>query len=114
MTTFATVRNLRRPRYAAPVLHLCVFVLTWVLYWVNPQPLFDGPANWPFSVIFFADLPISVIAFGAMFTSSESWPRALVAWGVLGTLWWYILGCGLEFLWGFIRDLLPARGEKDH
>jgi hypothetical protein len=90
------VHNLPRPRLAAPVLHMCLFILTWVLSWIQPQPLAQGPADWPFRILFVADLPISLIAFGVMFNSDAHFPYALAAWGILGTLWWYFLGCLIE------------------
>jgi hypothetical protein len=73
-----------------------LFALTWGLFWLQTQPLLDGPALWPFAIIFIADIPISIFAFGVMFTSSEHFPYALAAWGTLGTLWWYFLGCLIE------------------
>lgn len=88
--------NLKRGQVAAPVLHICLFTLTWVLYWIQQQPLLDGPSRWPFAVVFLADLPISVVAFGVMFGSEARAPYALAAWGVLGTLWWYFLGLLIE------------------
>lgn len=30
-------------------------------------------------------------AFGVMFNSDARFPYALPAWGILGTLWWYLL-----------------------
>ena len=96
MTYHSLVHNLRQPRLAAPVLHACLFALTWGLFWVQPQPLANGPADWPFRILFCADLPISIIAFGVMFNSDERFPYALAAWGILGTLWWYFLGRLME------------------
>jgi hypothetical protein len=91
---------LRRARLTAPLLHVCLFALTWMLFWIQSQPLLDGPSRWPFGVLFFGDLPISAIAFGVMFGSDARMPYALVAWGVLGTLWWYLLGRWLEGRFG--------------
>src|ERR1035438_656369 len=90
------VHDLQRQRLAAPALHVCLFAVTWVLFWIQPQPLAQGPADWPFRILFVADLPISLFAFGAMFRSDASFPYSLAAWGILGTLWWYFLGCLLE------------------
>src|SRR2546421_3135056 len=100
--------NLLRPRsLAAPVMHVCMLVLTWVLFWVQPQPLLNGPARWPFALLFLADFPISAVAFGAMFTSDARLPYALAAWGTLGTLWWYFLGR----LIGYFLGRLIERGR---
>jgi len=58
--------------------------------------MMNGPAGLPFDVLFFADLPISAIAFGVMFTSAERGLLAWSLWGVVGTLWWYFLGLSIE------------------
>jgi len=76
--------------------HVCLFALTWILFWIQPQPLAQGPADWPFRVLFLADFPISLIAFGVMFTSDARFPYALAMWGILGTLWWCFLGGLIE------------------
>jgi hypothetical protein len=78
--------------WAAAALHGFLFGLTGVLYIFQQQPLLNGPSLLPFAIISLADLPVSLIAFGAMF---NGWPHALyflAAWGVLGTVWWYLLG----------------------
>jgi hypothetical protein len=67
-----------------------------VLFWIQPQPLAKETADWPFRILFVADLPISLIAFGAMFSSDARFPYALAAWGIPGTLWWYFLGSLIE------------------
>jgi hypothetical protein len=90
------VHNFRNQRLVAPLLHVCLFALTWGLFWIQPQPLAQGPADWPFRILFMADLPISLIVFGAMFSSDARFPYALAAWGILGTLWWYFLGGLIE------------------
>jgi hypothetical protein len=84
--------DLRQTRVAAPLLHISVFVLTWLLYWIQSQPLMDGPSRFPFAVILVADLPFSLYFFGIIFTSAERFPYAVALWGVLGTLWWWFLG----------------------
>jgi hypothetical protein len=93
LKTEITTRRLR-PRYVAPLLHGILFASTWILYSIFPQPLLDGPAKWPFMVLWLADIPISVVCFGFLF-AGEVIP-ALIAWGVLGTLWWYLIGLGIE------------------
>jgi len=76
----------------AALLHLLIFVSTWFLFWVQSQPLFDGPSRYPFLVVFLADLPFSALFFGIFFTSVERGPYAVIAWGICGTLWWWFLG----------------------
>lgn len=83
--------DFRRLSLVAPIAHVLIFSI-WLLFWLQPQPLLDGPAGFPFAVIFVADFPISAIAFGVMFTSVASVPYAVALWGIVGTLWWYFLG----------------------
>jgi hypothetical protein len=86
----------RKARWIAPLIHGYVFVLTWILYWLQSQPLLDGPSRWPFALIYFGDFPFSAISFGAMFVSEKNFPYALAAWAAVGTLWWYFLGRLME------------------
>jgi hypothetical protein len=88
--------DMPRARVTAPILHAFLFALTWVLYWLQGQPLLDGPSRWPFLAVFLGDFPFSVVAFGVMFGSEERTPYAIAAWGILGTLWWYFLGRLIE------------------
>ena len=88
--------DVSRARMIAPFLHVLLFTLTWVLYWVQDQPLLDGPSRWPFAAVFLGDLPFSVVPFGVMFNSGELAPYAIASWGILGTLWWYFLGTLIE------------------
>jgi hypothetical protein len=61
---------------------------------MSSQPLMDGPSKWPFQVLLVADLPFSIVCFGFLFAGQVL--LALVAWGVLGTFWWYLIGLGIE------------------
>jgi len=90
------LRILSHPRCLAPSLHVGLFAITWLMIWASSQPWLDGPGRWPFSALFLVDLQISAIAFGAMFSSDGAFLPALVAWGLLGTLWWYALGLSIE------------------
>ncbi len=83
-------------KYIAPAIHALLFLAMWVLYWVCAQPLMDGPSALPFFILFIADLPISIVAFGAMFTSTANGTLAAVCWGVLGTLWWFLIGLAID------------------
>jgi len=56
----------------------------------------NGPSAFPFAILFIADLPISAIAFGVMFTSTKFGPIAALIWGVLGTLWWFAIGTAID------------------
>jgi hypothetical protein len=98
-----------RARVLAPLLHLFLFVVTWLAYWLSlPQPLMDGPAKWPFMVLVLADVPISITCFGMMFSSDERFWPALVLWAGFGTLWWFLLGIGSEKLIGRISKAEQA------
>ncbi|HEY2461279.1 MAG TPA: hypothetical protein VGI16_10730 [Candidatus Acidoferrum sp.] len=81
-----------RVKYIASEIHAFLFIFMWVLYFLFAQPLMNGPSGFLFVILFIFDLPISVIAFGVMFTSTEKGPLAAVLWGVLGTLWWFAIG----------------------
>jgi hypothetical protein len=110
LKTGTTKRRLG-PRYLAPLLHGILFASTWLLYSIFPQPLLDGPARWPFMVLWLADIPISLVCFGFLFAGQVV--PALVAWGVLGTLWWYLIGLGFEKMisrWSR-RDITETLGE---
>ncbi len=88
--------DMPRARVIAPFLHAYLFAFTWVLYWLQSQPLLDGPSRWPFLAVFLGDFPFSAVAFGVMFVSEKLAPYAIGAWGILGTLWWYFLGRLIE------------------
>jgi Tol biopolymer transport system component len=90
------MRKTLRVKYIAAEVHALLFISMWVLYSVFSQPLMNGPSAFPFVILFIADLPISMIAFGVMFTSSEMGPVAAALWGVLGTLWWFAIGIAID------------------
>jgi hypothetical protein len=51
-----------------------------------------GSFLWP--VLFFADLPVAILAFGIGGSLNPDNPVSisLTIWAILGTLWWYLLG----------------------
>jgi hypothetical protein len=90
-------------KWLAPSIHLLLFGLTLLIAITHQsQPLFDGPAGPGFNVLFFADLPISVIAFSMM------WDKHLVTgialWGIVGTIQWYF--------WGLVIERILSNGHK--
>lgn len=89
-------RRFLRSEWLAPALHIGLFAITWLTYFIQNAPLFDGPSRWGFNVLFFADLPISVVAFSKFWDGQVLY--ALSLWGILGTMWWYFLGIGLRAL----------------
>jgi len=91
------MRKTLRAKYIAPEIHALLFISMWVLYSVfSPQPLLNGPSALPFAILFVADLPLSLVAFGVMFSSDEKGMVAAVLWGVLGTLWWFLIGFAID------------------
>ncbi len=83
---------MEKPRQWRPVaafLHFVMFSVTWVLAWLQHQPLMDGPAAVPFFLLVFADFPFSMVPWGMMWGNHMA--SALVLWGVGGTAWWYFL-----------------------
>lgn len=83
-------------KYIAPAIHALLFLAMWALYGGFDQPLLDGPAALPFGILFLADFPFSAIAFGVMFTSESNGPIAFALWGVVGTIWWHVLGRSID------------------
>jgi Tol biopolymer transport system component len=90
------MRKSLRAKYIASEIHALLFISMWVLSSVFSQPLGDGPSALLFVILLIADLPISFVAFGVMFTSSEWGSVAAVLWGVLGTLWWFAIGFAID------------------
>ena len=85
-------------KYIAPAVHAFLFLAMWALYAGSGQPLMNGPSGLPFAILLVADLPFSLLAFGIAFTSEAKAGIAFVLWGVVGTLWWYLLGCAVDAL----------------
>ena len=63
------MRKTLRVKYIAAEIHALLFISMWVLYAGFSQPLANGPSNLPFVILLIADLPISLIAFGVIFTA---------------------------------------------
>ena len=97
-------------KYIAPAIHALLFLTMWALYGGFDQPLLNGPAALPFGILFLADFPFSAFAFGVMFTSETNGPIAFALWGVVGTLWWYLLGRSID---GWIRRRRGNSAEPD-
>lgn len=53
-----------------------------------------------------ADLPISIVAYVLAFSSNST--LAVVWIFVVGTLWWYVLGCALEFVINRVKRRQPV------
>lgn len=106
---------MRKPllvRYIASEIHALLFIAMWGLYASFSQPLMDGLSSLPFYVLIVADLPISLVAFGVMFTSSKSGPIAAMLWGVLGTAWWFLIGSAIDARVRNYREKHPKNLES--
>jgi len=97
--------ELLRAKYIAPVSHAFLFAAMWVLYAVSSQGLADGASGLFFTVPMIMDLPFSLLAFGFILGPGAGGHKseliawaAIISWGVGCTLWWYLLGLGLDAL----------------
>ena len=93
-------RQLKRPRFFAPILHLTLFAVM-IVAALKPDA-FDvrgGLAGFAFWTLCLIDFPISIFGFGMMWSAGEaerSLAPALIIWAVLGTVWWFLLGLSTE------------------
>ena len=91
-------------KWLAPSIHLLLFGLTLLIATTHQsQPLFDGPAAPGVNVLFFADLPISVIAFSMLW--DKHFVTGIALWGIVGTVQWYF--------WGFVIERIRKNRHKD-
>ena len=96
-----SMRPIRRPlrvRYIASVVHASLFLAWWASYAVSGQGLAEGFTGLFFDILSIVDFPFSFVAFGIMFNGGRYATTAVIAWGLGGTLWWYLLGLGLDSL----------------
>jgi hypothetical protein len=87
--------------YVLPILHLCACLVSMAGYVV---PSFQNAAGTLWEFITMSDLPLSFFAYAL------AWKHGVLAtiWIVtIGTLWWYLISCGIEVLIGKIRDRGP-------
>lgn len=108
-------RQMKRPRFIAPTLHLILFAIMVVA--ASKPEAFDvrGPiAGFAFWTLCLLDIPISIVAFGMMWSAAEaditsSIAPYLISWCVIGTLWWFLLGLSIEaWLRRFRRSPQPS------
>jgi len=71
----------------APVLHVCLFALTWALFWLQSRPLAQGPADWPFRILFPSDFPISTDCLWCGVQVGRTFSLRFGVIGILGTIW---------------------------
>ena len=86
-----------RSGWLAPALHAAIFGITlWIGWTHQEQAILDGPARWGFGLLFFFDLPTSIVAFSYMWDGKFA--TGLLLWGIVGTAQWYFLGWGIHRL----------------
>lgn len=78
-------------------MHVLLFAITWLCAVGQDKPLLDGPARWGFVILFFADFPVSVVGFSAMWDGKFLY--GLLLWGFIGTVWWYFLAMWIRSLY---------------
>jgi hypothetical protein len=92
----------RRWVYLFPLAHLCA-CLVLIPGYLIPNLQYWG-ILWTF--ITNADLPISIVASALAFSGNAT--LAVVWIFVVGTFWWYVLGCALEFVINRVKRRQPA------
>jgi Tol biopolymer transport system component len=90
------MRKTLQAKYITSEIHALLFISMWVLYSLFSQPMANGPSAVLFVILFAADFPISFVAFGVLFTSVKFGTIAALLWGLLGTLWWYLIGLAID------------------
>ena len=98
------MRKPAQAKYIAPAVHAFLFLAMWALYAGFDQPMMNGPAKLPFTILLIADIPFSFFAFGVMFASTTYGGIAFALWGIGGTLWWHLLGRAIDTLIRRIRS----------
>ncbi len=96
------VTSHRRWVYLFSLTHLCA-CLVLIPGYVIPNLHYWG-ILWTF--ITNADLPISIVASVLAFSGNST--LAVVWIFVVGTFWWYVLGCALEFVINRVKRRQPA------
>lgn len=90
-------------------MHVFLFAITWLCALAQDKPLLDGRARWGFIFLFFADFPISVVGFSAMWDGRSIY--GLLLWGIVGTAWWYFVGMWIQNLIGKFRGNSGNSGQ---
>jgi len=90
-----------RFRYVPPLIHAVLFISACVLYFSTNEGLMNGKNDWLFYPLWVADMPISIFCFGLLWAGPTT--LGLILWGVLGTLWWFVIGLVVEMIIGSVR-----------
>jgi hypothetical protein len=92
------VGRLAQFRYIAPAMHAFLFLVACVLYADLIRSLTQYLSSVVFAILMIVDLPFSIVAFGVMFGGGRNEIIAFIAWGIGGTLWWHLIGRGIDAL----------------
>ena len=92
-----------RAKYVLPAAHGFLFLAMWGFYAASHQALSVGVQGLLFAILVVADFPLSYVAFGYMFMGGRDGTIAVIAWGVGGTLEWYLLGLAFDNVVGRFR-----------
>lgn len=85
-------------KYLAPAVHSFIFLVMWACYADVNQSLTKYLSSVVGAILMIVDLPFSIAAFGVMFGGGRNETIALIAWGIGCTLWWHLLGRGIDAL----------------
>jgi hypothetical protein len=92
------MRRLAQFKYIAPAMHAFLFLVACALYADLNRSLTQYLSSVVFAILMIVDLPFSIVAFGVMFGGGRNETIAFIAWGIGGTLWWHLLGRGIDVL----------------
>jgi len=91
--------GIRRWVYVLPIFHLCACFSIFLAYLI---PYFG--ILWTYLLLL--DLPVSIVAYGL----GWKYPSIATIWIVIvGTLWWYLLGRGTQFVFDRFIDRGPPK-----
>src|SRR5580693_4090707 len=102
------MRRFAQFKYMAPAVHAFLFIAFWA---ICPSPnhcVAQNLAGVLFAILWRVDLPFSTAALGFMFGGGRNVIIAVIAWGVGCTLWWHVLGRGMDAL---VRRFRRSQGS---
>jgi hypothetical protein len=76
--------------YLAPFLHLCACLIIAVL---------RLESGWHYMTI--VDVPASTVVIAMLY----DFDHPLILFGVIGTLWWFLLSLAVAYCWKFVRSI---------
>jgi hypothetical protein len=85
-------------KYISPCMHAFLFLVACALYADLIPILTQCLTSVVFATLMIVDLPFSLVALGVMFGGGRNEIIAFIAWGIGGTLWWHLIGRGIDAL----------------